>query len=86
MKSMICNRNEEIDSLIHYIGEPVYIKGYCWGRAFDGWTVIYRRYDGNLAFDYRGASYSVNGFLPNGLVTNTSSTYNNAFYNEQINN
>lgn len=85
MENMICNKSEEIDLLINYICKPVYIKGYCWNRVFDGWTVIYRREDGNLAFDYRGASYSVKGFLPSRFTMSTSSTYNNAFYNEQIN-
>ena len=85
MENMICNKSENIDLLTHYICKPVYIKGYCWNRVFDGWTVIYRREDGNLAFDYRGASYSVEGFLPSRFTMSTSSTYNNAFYNEQIN-
>lgn len=81
---MICNRCEKTDLLNHYVDKPVYIKGYCWSRRFDGWTVIYRRKDGDLAFDYRGESYPVKGFLPSRFTMNTCSTYNNAFYNEQI--
>lgn len=42
MENMICNRREEIEQwLIPYIDRPVYVKGYCWSREFDGWTVIY---------------------------------------------
>lgn len=84
MQNMICNRSENVDLLIDYICKPVYIKGYCWNRVFDNWTVIYRREDGNLAFDYRGASYPVAGFLPSRFTMSTSSTYNNAFYKEQV--
>ena len=42
MENMICNRNDEIEQwLLPYINRPVYVKGYCWNRKFDGWTVIY---------------------------------------------
>ena len=67
-----------------YVTLPVYIKGYCWNRTFDGWTVIYRREDGKLAFDYRGASYPVDGFLPSRFTMSCSSTYNNAFYERRL--
>ncbi len=63
-----------------YVALPVYIKGHCWNRTFDGWTVIYRHESGSLMFDYRGASYPVKGFLPNEFTMSCSSTYNNAFY------
>ena len=80
---MICHRKDDINVLIPYINKPVYIRGYCWTKHFDGWTVIYERKDGanaysNLAFDYRGRSYPAAGFLPQ-FALPTSSTYNNAF-------
>lgn len=86
---MICNRSEDRDLLIPYIDKPVYIKGYCWGRKFNGWVVIYEieedRLTGrNLVFDYRGKQYSVYGFLPSRYTMWTDSTYNNAFYKEGI--
>ena len=90
MDNMICNRSEDIDLLIPYINKPVYIKGYCWNKRFDGWVVIYEgkkmlRSVSNLCFDYRGESHPVFGFLPSRFTMCTSSTYNNAFYKEQIN-
>lgn len=87
MENMICNRREEIEQwLIPYIDRPVYVKGYCWCKEFDGWTVIYD--DGretisgrrNLLFDYRGKTYSAYGFLPSRYTMSTYSSYNNAFY------
>lgn len=89
MKNMICNRSEELDSLIPFINCPVYIKGYCWGRTFDGWVVIYDaggetiRGGKNLYFDYRGKSYPIVGFLPNRHTMWTSSTYDNAIYKSE---
>ena len=73
---------EKIESkdIEKYVGFPVYAKGYCWNRTFDGWTVIYRYEGGNLMFDYRGASYSVDGFLLSKYELPCSSKYNNAFY------
>ena len=73
---------EKIESkdIEKYVALPVYIKGHCWNRTFDGWTVIYRHESGNLMFDYRGASYSVKGFLPSEFTMSCSSTYNNSFY------
>ena len=70
-------QSEDIEK---YVGFPVYAKGYCWNRTFDGWTVIYRYESGNLMFDYRGASYSADGFLPSKYELPCSSKYNNAFY------
>lgn len=85
MENMICNRYEDLDMLIPYIDKPIYVKGYCWGYSFDGWTVIYdegknRFRDRNLMFDYRGNQYSVYGFLPSRHTMTTDSSYNNAFY------
>ena len=87
---MICNRSEDRDLLIPYIDKPVYIKGYCWGRKFDGWIVIYEIEESwligrNLVFDYRGKQYSVFGFLPSKYTMWTDSTYDNAFYKEEVN-
>ena len=80
MENMICNRQEEIEQwLIPYIDRPVYVKGYCWGRIFSGWTVIYDD-DGRLLFDYRGKTYSAWGFLPSRFTLSTDSSYHNAFY------
>ena len=76
---MICNRTENIDALIPYIDKPVYIKGFCWNRSFDGWTVIYNDGSG-LMFDYRGKTYSVCGFLPSRFTMWCDSTYENAIY------
>ena len=64
---MICNRSEDRDLLIPYINKPVYVKGYCWNKSFDGWVVIYEGEESkligrNLVFDYRGKQYSVFGF------------------------
>lgn len=80
---MICDKKENIDFLFPYIDKPVYVKGYCWNKRFDGWAVLYN--DNGLMFDYRGKTYPVLGFLPSKFTMNTSSTYNNAFYKEQIN-
>ena len=87
---MICNRSEDRDLLIPYINKPVYIKGYCWNKSFDGWVVIYegdesRLIGRNLVFDYRGKQYSVFGFLPSRFTMCTDSSYNNAFYKEEVN-
>ena len=70
----------EHNDIEKFVALPVYAKGCCWNRTFDGWTVIYRHESGNLMFDYRGASYSANGFLPSEYTMPCSSTYNNAFY------
>lgn len=88
MENMICNRSENIDALTPYINKPVYIKGFCWNKEFDGWVVIYDRgkdwlRDVNLVFDYRGESYSVQGFLPNRLTMWSNSTYDNAIYKDE---
>lgn len=76
---MICNRSEDISLLIPYIDKPVYIKGYCWNKSFDGWVVIYKEKD-RLLFDYRGEQYPVFGFLPSRHTMWTDSSYNNAIY------
>lgn len=87
---MICNRSENIDALIPYINKPVYIKGFCWNKKFDGWVVIYDQGKGfwsdmNLAFDYRGQTYLVSGFLPNRLDLRVPSSSNeNAVYKDEI--
>ena len=84
MENMICNKCENIDALFSYIDKPVYIKGFCWNRHFDGWTVIYYG-EGELKFDYVGKSYSVRGFLPSCFTSIYSPSYKNAIYkNEQI--
>ena len=85
---MICNRSEDRDFLIPYINKPVYIKGYCWNKSFDGWVVVYEGEESrligiNLLFDYRGQQYSVFGFLPSRYTMPTSSTYDNAFYKSE---
>ena len=87
--NMICNRNEDIDLLVPYINLPVYIKGFCWNKKFDGWTIIHYGDrvlpdSKNLLFDYRGNTYPVYGFLPRMFTMSASSTYNNAFYSKQI--
>ena len=79
----ICDKKENIDFLFPCIDKPVYVKGYCWNKRFDGWTVLYN--DNGLMFDYRGKTYPVLGFLPSKFTMNTSPTYNNVFYKEQIN-
>ena len=90
MGNMICNRSEDIDLLIPYIDKPVYIKGFCWNKTFDGWIVIYDNgvtwlRDRNLVFDYRGITYSVFGFLPSRFELQVpSSSNNNAIYKEPI--
>lgn len=89
MENMICSRNKDINLLTPYINKPVYIKGYCWSKSFDGWVVIYddgrKPWHGerNLLFDYRGETYTVYGFLPGIYATDLSSTYNNAFYKKE---
>lgn len=85
---MICNRSEDIDLLVPYIGKPVYVKGYCWGKSFDGWTVIYDAgaswlHSKSFMFDYRGQSYPVLGFLPSKYTMRGTSSYNNAIYREE---
>ena len=90
MENMICNRNDEIEQwLLPYINRPVYVKGYCWNRKFDGWTVIYEGEKSNLVgrnllFDYRGKTYPVYGFLPSRYTTSTDSSYDNAFYEPEL--
>ena len=75
------NRDKiESTDIEKYVGFPVYAKGHCWNRTFDGWTVIYRYENGELMFDYRGVSYSVKGFLPSEFTMSCCSKYNNAFY------
>lgn len=89
MDNVICNKSEDIDLIIPYINKPVYIKGYCWGRRFNGWAVIYERNKAtqssiidymNLVFDYHGSTYPVYGFLPNRYTMRIDSSYNNAIY------
>ena len=53
---MICNRSEDVEKFIPYLNKPVYIKGYCWNKLFDGWVVIYDKgvtwlNDHNYMFD-----------------------------------
>ena len=86
---MLCNSVENINILMQYVNKPVYIKGYCWCKKFDGWTVIYdegksRFHDVNLMFDYRGKKYPAYGFLPSRYTLFMDSTYNNAFYKTEI--
>ena len=85
---MICNKSEDYESLFPYINKPVYIKGYRWGKTFDGWTVIYDvgstwLHEKTLSFDYRGHSYSVFGFLPSRFTSRTDSSFYNAFYTDE---
>lgn len=90
MENMICNRSENIDTLISYIDKPVYIKGYCWNKEFDGWVVLYDRgkdswHDMNLVFDYKGSTYSVFGFLPSRFDLQVPSSSNrNAIYKNEV--
>lgn len=70
----------KLEDILPFIDKPIYVKGYCWSRSFDGWTVIYKDKNGVLNFDYRGISYSVVGFLPNQYTSRLSSNYNNGFY------
>lgn len=89
MENVICNRSEDIDLLTQYIDKPVYVKGICWNRVFDGWAVIYDGganwlRDVNLVFDHRGKTYPVFGFLPSQFTMNTSSSYNNAIYKDCV--
>ena len=89
MENIICNRNENIDLLIPYINKPVYIEGFCWNKAFNGWVIIYDRgkdnwRDMNLVFDYRGKTYSVYGFLPSRFDLQVPSSSNrNAIYKSE---
>lgn len=77
---MICDMQKiEKSQIENYVGKPVYVKGVCWNRLFDGWSVIYRRESGDLWFDYRGANYSVDGFLPNEFTLSFGSKSNNCF-------
>ena len=90
MENIICNRSENIDTLIPYIGKPVYVKGFCWNREFDGWVVLYDGgtnwlRDVNLVFDYRGKTYSVFGFLPSRFSLQVPSSSNrNAIYKGEV--
>ena len=90
MENMICNRSENIDVLISYINKPVYIKGYCWNKVFDGWVVLYDKgkdfwHDTNLVFDYKGNTYSVFGFLPSRFDLQVPSSSNgNAIYKNEV--
>lgn len=90
MKNMICNRSENIDMLIPYINKPVYIKGFCWNKEFDGWVVLYDKgkdfwHDMNLVFDYKGNTYSMFGFLPSSLTLQVPSSSNrNAIYKNEV--
>ena len=84
-ENLICNRAEDRDLLIPYIGKPVYINGYRWAKSFDGWVVIYEGEESqlcgrNLVFDYKGNRYSVFGFLPSRYTSSLDSSYHNAFY------
>lgn len=79
---MICNRKEDIDLFVQYINKPVYVKGYCWNKRFDGLVVVYEDEENRLVFDYNGKQYSVFGFLPSRFTMRTDSSYNNAFYKE----
>lgn len=86
--NMICNRSENLNVLVPYVGKPVYIKGYCWNRSFDGWVVLYDTgpswvSDITLMFDYKGHSYSVLGFLPSRFTSQLDSAYSNAIYKNQ---
>ena len=90
MDNMICNKSEDIGLLVPYINLPVYIKGFCWNKKFDGFAIIHYEdkvlpSSRNLLFDYRGNTYSVYGFLSSRFTMSTSSTCNNAIYKEQIN-
>lgn len=82
--SMICNRREAIEGcLTPYIDKPVYVKGYCWGRKFDDWVVLYM--DGErMSFDYRGNTYPVWGFLPSRFTMDTDSSINNVIYDGEV--
>ena len=88
--NIICNKSEDIGLLVPYINMPVYIKGFCWNKKFDGWAIIHYNNkelpsSRNLLFDYRGNTYSAYGFLPSRFTMSTSLTYHNAIYKEQIN-
>ena len=86
---MICNRSEDAEKFIPYLNKPVYIKGYCWNKLFDGWVVIYDKgvtwlNDHNYMFDYRGVTYPLCGFLPNKYTSHWDSSYNNAIYKDEV--
>lgn len=92
-KYILCDKSENIEeSLKSWIDKPVYIKGCCWGKEFDGWTILYldekeeRNWLGhlNLWFDYKGKQYSVYGFLPSKYTYWTSSDYDNAIYSCKV--
>lgn len=85
MSNLICNRREDIDSLLLYVDKPVYVNGICWNRRFDGWVVIYDAGESwismnTLVIDYRGKTYPVRGFLPSKYTMQYDSSINNAFY------
>lgn len=87
---MICGRCEDIEALVPYINKPVYVRGYCWSKRFDGWVVIYETScesswlnTSNLVFDYRGHTYPVFGFLPSRLTSCFNSSRDNAFYRNE---
>ena len=86
-KNVICDVCENIGLLDPYINKPVYIKGYCWNRVFDGWAILYvsePKYGASdLVFDYRGRTYSAYGFLPGLFTLSYDSKHNNAFYKEE---
>lgn len=88
MTNPICCRKDDIDALTQYVDKPVYVRGYCWGKKFDGWTVLYESSNPHLVskwvFDYRGKTYSAWGFLPSYFDSAYCSTYDNAFYGEVV--
>lgn len=85
MIKVICDRCDNVGLLVPYINQPVYVKGYCYNKVFDGIGIVHY-YDKtlidskNLVFDYRGDTYSAYGFLPSRFTMSTDSRYNNAFY------
>lgn len=89
MENMICDKIEDIGLLVPYLNQPVYIKGCCWNKVFDGWGIVHNNDKAllsskNFMFDYRGNTYSVYGFLLSRFTMRISSTYNNAIYKEQV--
>ena len=93
MENMICNRRKNMEeALTPYINKPVYIKGYCWSKNFDGWVVLYldeteeRDWLGhlNLYFDYKGKRYTVYGFLPSDPDDWISAYRHNAIYKDCV--
>jgi hypothetical protein len=90
MDNIICNRSENVGQLAPYLNQPVYVKGYCYNKRFDGWCIIHNNDkvlidSRKLVFDYRGDTYSAYGFLPSRFTMITDSRYNNAFYKEEAN-